>query len=80
MSKKSLYDETYNFFEERKNLGLDYSDKIFKRTVSNYLYRNETVAGFLDKLNAIYLNCIESVKYLRIFHNIAVKKNYKKIN
>lgn len=76
----SLYDDTFEFGKSLKNGGFDYSDVLLKRSVSNYLYRNENLSGFLEYLNELIVNDIESTKKVRVFKNFTVDKNYKKIN
>ena len=60
--------------------GYDYSKTLIRKSLSKYLYANEKVAAFLDHLNDIMVNLVESVKYIRNYYNYAVPKNYRKIN
>jgi len=60
--------------------GYDYSKTLIKRSLSPYLYNNGKLAGFLDTLNDIMVNLVDSVKYIRNYFNFAVPKDYKKIN
>lgn len=76
----SLYDIRDSKNDRLKNLGYDYSNTLLTRTLSNYLFRNEKVAGYLQKLNAIMVNYLNSVKTIRVFFNYTVPKNYQKIN
>ena len=77
----SLIDARYNHGWDLKNTGFDYNDKLMKRTLSNYMFKNENISEFLQKqLGPIMVFFINKVKYLRIFNNYAVDKNYQKIN
>lgn len=60
--------------------GYDYSKTLIRNSLSDYLYGNETLAGFLDRLNDIMVHLVDCVKYIRNYYNYAVPKDYKKIN
>jgi hypothetical protein len=60
--------------------GYDYSKTLLRRSLSNYLYQNEKVAGFLEHLNRFMVEMVDNVKYIRNFFNYAVPKDYKRIN
>ena len=77
----SLYEYSSSYWSELKNLGHDYSEKLFKSTLSNYMFRNINLSTFLvDYLQPIMVKYINTVKYIRIYFNYAVPKDYKKIN
>lgn len=63
-----------------KYQGYDYSKTLIRNSLSKYLYANPKLAVFLDHLNDLMLNLVESVKYIRNYYNYAVPKNYRKIN
>lgn len=77
--KESLYDVTATHGEILKNRGFDYKNVIVSRTVSNHLFKNETVRDFLNFINKAMFTYIEAVKKIRVFDNYAVPKNYTKI-
>jgi len=77
---ESLYDARDQKNTELKNLGYDYSSTLMYKTLSKYLFRNETLAGFLGHLNGIMVYYVNSVKSIRVFFNYTVPKNYTKIN
>lgn len=60
--------------------GYDYSGTLLRRSLSQYLYNNPKVAGFLDILNRFMVGMVEDVKYIRNFFNYAVPRGYRKIN
>lgn len=76
----SLYDATNSSENNLKNLGYDYTETLMRKTVSNYLYRNTKIAGFLEKLNAYMVQHVNLVKYIRVYYNYTVPKNYQKID
>jgi hypothetical protein len=77
----SLYKAAYEDGWELKNLGYDYSDTLLKRSMSNYMFRNPNLSTFLqDYLNPIMVFFLNRVKFLRIYYNYGVPKDYEKIN
>jgi hypothetical protein len=77
----SVYKATYESDWELKNTGYDYSEKLMSNMVSSYMFRNERLQTFInDYLSPIMTFYINKVKYLRIYYNFAVPKDYQKIN
>lgn len=66
--------------DDLKDQGYDYSRTLLTKTLSNYLFRNTKVATFLSYLNNIMVFYLNQVKYVRIYFNFTVPKNYQKIN
>jgi hypothetical protein len=80
--RNSLYDISNTQGSQIKNQGFDYKSNtiLLKKTMSPNMFRNDELAGFLEKLNEIMLVNIESVKNVRIHNNFTVSKNTKYIN
>jgi hypothetical protein len=77
----SVYKATYESDWELKNTGYDYSEKLMSNMVSSYMFRNERLRQFIEEhLSPIMVFFINKVKYLRIYYNFAVPKDYEKIN
>lgn len=77
----SLYKATYERDWSLKNLGYDYSENFLSKMLSTYMFRNERLKQFIeDHLGPIMVFFINKVKYLRIYYNFAVPKDYEKIN
>jgi hypothetical protein len=77
----SLYKATYEYGWELKNTGNDYTDNLLRKNMSNNLFGNPKVSTFLQNhLNPIMVFFINRVKFLRIYYNYAVPKDYEKIN
>jgi hypothetical protein len=77
----SLYKATYESGWDIKNTGFDYSKKLMDKTLSSYMFRNERLSSFInEQLGPIMVFLINKVKYLRIYYNFAVPKDYEKIN
>ena len=52
-----------------------------KKTLSSYMFGNERLSTFiLEHLNPIMVFFINKVKFIRIYYNFAVPKDYEKIN
>jgi hypothetical protein len=77
----SLYKATYESGWELKNLGYDYSENLMGNMLSTYMFRNERLNQFIQQhLGPIMVFFINKVKFLRIYYNFAVPKDYEKIN
>lgn len=77
---KSLYEQVRYDNWETYYMGYDYSETLLSRSLSQYLYQNEKVAGFLKHLNKFMVEMVDNVKYIRNYFNYAVPKNYRRIN
>jgi len=77
----SLFKATYNEGWEIKNLGNDYNSNLLRNSLSGYMFRNPKLREFLENhLQPIMTFYINRVKFLRIYFNFAVPKDYDKIN
>lgn len=77
----SLYKATFEEGWELKNTGYDYSQNLMKITLSSYMFRNERLSTFIENhLGPIMVFFINRIKFLRIYYNFAVPKDYQKIN
>lgn len=77
----SRYKATYREGWDLKNTGYNYNDILLQRTMSSYMFKNPNLSTFInDHLNPIIVFFLNRVKYLRIFYNYAVPKDYQKIN
>ena len=82
MIKESLYNLIQTSKEDVKHLGFDYKAKgvLLKNSLSNVLYNNEKIAGFLDSLNEQIVMIVNAPKKIKTFVNFSVKKDTDKIN
>lgn len=77
----SLYKATYEHGWELKHTGYDYSENFMSKMLSSYMFRNVRLNEFILKhLSPIMVLYINKVKFLRIYFNFAVPKDYQKIN
>jgi hypothetical protein len=78
--KKSLYDIANSRKEKINSLGFDYEGKIFKKTLSSYIFVSPTRTSILEKFETLVFFLIENVKTIKTYYNYTVPKNYRKIN
>lgn len=78
--RQSLYRIAQTAGEERKNLKFDYSNSIFRKTMSSHMFRNQTLFDFLGFGNDLWVKMVDSIKQYRIFKIYSVDKDYKHIN
>ena len=71
MHKDSFYRKIYESSEDRKNLGFDYAKEgLLKRFLSPSLYGNPRLIEFLNRLEPLFIELIESVKRIQFFYKI----------
>lgn len=75
---KELYDLRHR--KDKIVTGYDYETNILRRTLSNVMFKNETLATFLDQLRKSVVLMIDSVTLVRNFWNYTVDKYYDKHN
>ena len=75
---KELYDLKHR--KDNINSGADYENNILNKTLSNVLYKNPTLAGFLGELRLNVVWLIESVTILHNFWNYTVPSKFDKNN
>lgn len=78
--KTSLYEVTEHQRDKVLHTGFSYEGQIFKKTMSNFLFRTDAMASILGKMEAVVFNLIESVKTIKTFCAYALPKNYRKFN
>lgn len=78
--KKSLYNFAENRMTRVKNTGFDYEGKIFQRTMSPYLFNDDTRKGILLEYEKLIYFLVEKVKSIKTFYNYTVPRDYKNIN
>lgn len=74
----------YKLAETRDQLilhkGYSYEGNIFRKTMSDLIFRDETRAGILATMEAVVFNLIEKVKQIKNHVNFIVPKDYKDKN
>ena len=62
------------------NTGCDYRDVILEKTMSKQMFRSNTVmTTFLQYMNSVVYELVESVKKIKTFANPALDKNERRI-
>jgi hypothetical protein len=78
--KKSLYTVSTTRLDRLKNRGFDYEGKIFQKSMSPYLFGDPKRRSILAEYEKIFYFLVEKAKYVKIFYNYTVPKDYKPIN
>lgn len=77
-SKKSYYDYINTINETRSNVGFDYENQIFQKTLSDFtLSGDKNRMDILESIEKPIYNLIEMTKCIRNFVNYIVPKNNK---
>jgi hypothetical protein len=80
MVKDSIYRPLYERRENRRNLGFNYKGQILKRTLSSQMFGvSQTFDYFLEKVESIVYEWVETVKQIKIHANPALDKYENKI-
>lgn len=78
--KKSLYECTEHSRDQILNKGFDYHGQIFKKTMSSFLFKDETRSAILSYIEEVFYEMIEQVKTIKTFYHYARKKNDRNFN
>lgn len=78
--KESLYQISRTRLTRLKNTGYDYKNKIFEKSLSPYILRDDNRKDILSRYEKIVYFLIEKAKYVKNFFNYTVDKNYKQLN
>lgn len=74
-------DKKHTYCDDIKYLGSDYSKNLIENNVSHLIFYNSNLEKFIKQYVEPYMvKLVDTVKLVRIYYNIAVDKNYKKIN
>lgn len=78
--KESLYDITETQRDDIKHKGFDYKGRIFEKTMSNFMFRDDRRKEMLSYFENVIYELIERVKMIKNHANYVVKKNYRNKN
>lgn len=78
--KKSLYDFAESRQTRVKNHGFDYEGKIFRRSLSSFLFGDPKRAAIIDQFEKHFFFLVQKVKTIKAFFNYAAKKDGSDIN
>ena len=79
-----IIDSPYTKIKQSKDVlmhtGYDYEGKVLRRTMSRQMFRtNATLLGFLERIDKVVHELIESVKRIKTFANPALDKNERRL-
>ena len=78
--KESVYDTAEHLRDKIEHKGFDYKEKLFEKSMSNYLFREEKRANILAYMQTVMFELIERVKQIKNHANYVVGKNYRNKN
>lgn len=77
---ESIFDATESSRNDIKNTGFDYQGKIFEKSMSSFLFREEKRAAILEQIEKIVYEMIEQVKDIKKTFDYRKEKKYRKFN
>ena len=77
---ESIFDVTENSRNVIKNKGFDYKGKIFEKSMSSFLFREEKRAAILEEIEKIVYEMIEQVKDIKKTFDYRKQKKYRDFN
>lgn len=72
------YDIRKTAVDARKNRGNDYSQNVLKKSISAYIFRNNTMNDFIILIQKVISDLIDSVTYMRSYKSYTTKKDDKR--
>lgn len=78
--KESVYDAAEHLRDKIDYKGFDYEKQLFKRSMSNYMFREEKRSDILEYFQTVMFEMIERVKQIKNHVNYVVDKNYRNKN
>lgn len=74
---KELYDLKH-INDNENHTGFDYEENLMSKTLSNVMFQNDTMRGFIKRTKTLHLNMLESNLIIRNFFNYTVPKYYNR--
>ena len=78
--KQSVYSVAEHRLDDIKHRGFDYRDRLFERTMSSYVLREQKRTGILQRMEAVMYQLIERVKDIKNHANYTVPKDHRDKN
>jgi len=78
--KKSLFEVTESSRNSILNKGFNYEGKIFEKTMSSLLFREEKRSEILAEMEKVVFHLIETVKTIKLHFDYRKHKNYRDFN
>lgn len=80
LTRVSLFDSVRHRNDKGLQLGYDYSNTLFEKSISNYFYGEKKRVSIIKNIENLYVNLIDSVKSIKKTFFIAIEKNSRNIN
>jgi len=81
MYKDSIYNKMYQDNNQLKGTGYDYrGEGLLDKFLSNRMYGNPVMDGFLERINPYFVEMVDSVKKIQFYNNFTIDKNDGSIN
>lgn len=78
--RQSLFSIVNSRNDKGRQLGYDYTDTLFEKSVSSYFYGEKKRVAIIKKIETLYVFLIDSVKNIKKTYFIAVNKNSRNLN
>jgi hypothetical protein len=78
--KESLYDIAESQKDNIKHRGFEYKDRIFEKTMSNFMFRSDQRKRMLAYVENVMYELIERTKMIKNHANYVVSKRYRNKN
>ena len=78
--EESLYEVARHSRDAKLHKGFNYRGQLFKRSMSNFLFREDKRVGILAKMETIVYECLERVKLIKTFLDFNKEKNQRDFN
>lgn len=76
----SPYEKTRTRKDVLAHTGYDYRGKIFENSMSGFIIRKRGLfKAFLSKVEEVFTESVEQIKYIRVFGNMAADKHERRI-
>jgi hypothetical protein len=81
MYKDSIYNKMLQSSEKRTAMGFDYaSNGLLNKWLSPMMFANPRLETFLNKIDPMFIELLDSVKRIQFFNNYTIDKNDRRYN
>lgn len=78
--RKSVYHDAEHLRDKIGHKGFEYEGKIFERSMSNFMFREEKRSNILARMEIVVFELLERTKMIKNHVNYCVPKNYRNKN
>ena len=80
LTRPSYFEAAENRINEGQQLGFDYRDKLYERSVSPLILADKKRNSIVSKMNELMVFLVDSVKNIKKTFNYATPRNSRHIN